>query len=404
MTHRIWMVGARSLTAAQRRIVTLPVSQNHLILGPAGSGKTVLLLHRANHLLNNEQVASHRLRVLVFTNVLESYIRSGSESLGLPESIVQSFYSWVFELARIRRIRFSREGSLANQCRDAMAAVLEYFENNHVSPALDAALVDEGQDLPPEAYRLLAQASSHVTVCADYDQCLYEHSIEPSEALDVLGIADGPVWLPNNLRSLLPVTRLAACFGPQIEMEQRSQSDDDPSVTERIPLLLRCSSYTAQWRRLGAIARQEMGRNTRIGVLVPGNNLVDEAYFHLAKEGVPAQKVVAKSGAQADFDELTPKVLTIFSGKGLSFDTVLIPSVTDEEYRRRAISPEKLLFVGCTRALEWVCLSTLAGHEPGALTKAHELAATGQLIEQEVNDGESSHIRPEPIAEEELPL
>ncbi len=400
------MVGLGSLTAEQHRIIALPARDNQLIVGPAGSGKTVLLLHRANYLLRNLQVAPHLLRVLVYTNVLENYIRSGSESLGLPLSTVQSFYSWVFELARERRIRFARDGTLAKHCRNALSAVLEYFEKNHVSPALEAALVDEGQDLPPEAYRLLARAACHVTVCADYEQCLYEHSTDISDALTILGIRTGPVALTYNLRSAAPITKLAECFlsEPERQRNRVTSQETTLSATVRFPLLLRCSSSGQQWQRVAAILKHEIARNARIGVLLPGNDLVDEAYSQLRKQGLPVEKIVAARTAYADFDELTPKVLTIFSAKGLSFDSVLVPCITEEHYSRRPIPPEKLLFVACSRALDWACLSTVVGQEPKILLRVRELTAAGHLVEQNAEAYTSSTISLEPVPNEEVPL
>ena len=406
MTHRIWMVGSESLTPEQRRIVTLPVRDNQLILGPAGSGKTVLLLHRADYLLRDLHIAPHRLRVLVFTNVLKNYIRSGSQAINLPESIVQSFYSWVFELARERRVRFSREGSLANQCRNVLSAVLEYFQKNHVSPALDVALVDEGQDLPLEAHRLLAMATCHVTVCADYEQRLYEHGTDLPEALAILGIRDGPAALAHNLRSSAAIKQLAASFLTQTERQRYLASEDKNSLptTLRIPLLFRSSSVREQWQRLAAIVRHEIGRNARVGVLLPSNDLVDEAYFHLSKQRVPVQRITTADHGRPDFDELVPKVLTIFSAKGLSFDSVLVPCVTGAHYCRRPTAGDKLLFVACTRALDWVCLGTVVGQEPTILSKAHELTVAGHLIEQEAGAAAGSAIAAEPLVDEEVPL
>jgi hypothetical protein len=41
-----------------------------------------------------------------------------------------------------------------------------------------------------------------------------------------------------------------------------------------------------------------------------------------------------------------------------------------------------MLFVACTRALDWVCLSTVQGRETMELEQLDELVKAGQLVEQ----------------------
>lgn len=406
MTHRVWMVGFESLTEEQRRTAELPSDRHQLVLGPAGSGKTVLLLHRADYFLRKLRVPAYRLRVLVFTTVLKNYVRSGAESIGLPKSTVQSFYSWVFQLARERRIGFPRAGSVAQDCRNALAAVLEHFESHHLSPALDIALVDEGQDLPPEAFRLLLKAACHITVCGDYSQCLYDQSIMASEILSILGINDRPILLSIDLRSTRRIARLAACFLPEPTKGKyllKGQSDES-NLTARIPLLLRCSSIGQQWQRLSDVLRREIGRNARVGVLLPTNELVAETCLHLSKLGIPLERIVAGRSTNVQFDELTPKVLTIFSAKGLSFDSVIIPSITEANFARHSTAPENLLFVACTRALDWVCLSTVTGQEPDCLGRVSDMIEIGEVIEQDAGIDGVPITEREVVPDEDVPL
>jgi hypothetical protein len=85
--------------------------------------------------------------------------------------------------------------------------------------------------------------------------------------------------------------------------------------------------------------------------------------------------------AQANFNDLTPKVLTVFA-KGLSFDTVLVPRNTRPHYSHAVTQRTRLLFVACTRALDWACLSTVEGNEIGELEELAPLVVAGHLTEQ----------------------
>ena len=65
----------------------------------------------------------------------------------------------------------------------------------------------------------------------------------------------------------------------------------------------------------------------------------------------PCEAVTSWNHADADFNELTPKVLTVHSAKGLTFDSVVLPRVTAEDFGWFD-DPRRLLFVASTRALE----------------------------------------------------
>ena len=72
--------------------------QNRVIFGAAGSGKTQILIHRADYLAKTYSVPPERFRVFVFTNVIKEYIKSGTKFLELPEKTVSTFDHWCYLL------------------------------------------------------------------------------------------------------------------------------------------------------------------------------------------------------------------------------------------------------------------------------------------------------------------
>ena len=80
-----WLLPRSDLTPEQLRIVEMSPDQHRVVLGPPGSGKTQVLVHRAAHLNERYKVSPSRFRLFVFTNVVKEYIRSGVQFLGLPE-------------------------------------------------------------------------------------------------------------------------------------------------------------------------------------------------------------------------------------------------------------------------------------------------------------------------------
>jgi superfamily I DNA/RNA helicase len=400
MTRRVWMIGRGLLTEQQEQIVTLPTDRNHLVTGPPGSGKSVLLLHRADEILRNQSVSPSQLRVLVFTHVLRVYMDAGAEALHLPLEIIQSFYSWVFQLADREGLPRSKATRLEDKCKETLETAADYFETQRPEPVFDVVLVDEGQDLPLSAYRLLLKASRHVTVFADSTQKLYLEGANLEDAAAVLGIPNGGFTLAENLRSSVGVARLAAqLLSPaQRDMYLKTQRNRITPGTTRVPLLLRAATFEQEWQRIAEILRHEIASNMRVGILVPDNAMVTCVYRALTAVGLPLQKVMARDPAQADFNDLTPKVLTIFSAKGLSFDTVLVPGITRSHYSHAVTQPTRMLFVACTRALDWVCLSTIEGKEIRELAHLAPLVVAGHLAEQR------GPIRPAAIRGVDLPV
>src|ERR1039458_519549 len=63
------------LTPEQRAIVELRPDRHHLVMGPPGSGKTQVLLHRARWLRETYKIPPEGFCVLVYTNVLTYFLR-----------------------------------------------------------------------------------------------------------------------------------------------------------------------------------------------------------------------------------------------------------------------------------------------------------------------------------------
>lgn len=379
-TQRTWVVGVGSLTPDQRRVVNLDTRSHHLICGPAGSGKTLLALHRAKRLLDGG-TDTGRLRVLVYTKVLRRYIESGSEALGLPEDIVQSFFSWVYSVAKEHRIRPPYAKDFDERFRLALAALLEHFEKERPTPFLDVALVDEGQDLSRDAYRLLTLCARHVTVFADEAQRLYENGVGLAEAEGTLGLSRESANLLRNLRNSQKVAHVAATFLPPAMQDGYLRAGHDVrSGTVRIPAYFRAASEDTEWERLADIVRGEVQRNARVGILLPTNRLVGVTASRLRSFDVHVDTVVAWEAEKATFNDLTPKVMTVHGAKGLSFDSALLPRLSTKAYGRMG-DPAALLFVGAARALDWVYLSTTVGQELPQLEGLGPLVQRGDLVD-----------------------
>lgn len=81
---------------------------------------------------------------------------------------------------------------------------------------------------------------------------------------------------------------------------------------------------------------------------------------------------------ELDFRTTKPKLITYYSAKGLTFDTVLMPMlVSDAAWKKMEPRATKLLFVGITRATRWVYLSSSNSEQLPALLRLLPLAERG---------------------------
>lgn len=249
-----WFVPRSDLSPDQLRAVDLPVREHSIVLGAPGSGKTLVLLHRAKRLIEEEGVPPERLRIFVFTNTLKDYIRSTLALLDIPETCVTTFDYWCREFYTTfvaRRVPFAHHGPDFDAIRTGVLNKLrggtplttlgngrdpraqpeqqtllgdddnrpstspqtefpEFFAEVIGCPLYDAALVDEGQDLTPQAFEILRRVARHVTVCMDSRQQLYEQRCEEPDILQALGLRKCNLTILGAYRCCPYITRLAA--------------------------------------------------------------------------------------------------------------------------------------------------------------------------------------------------
>ena len=355
----IWLTPSDRLTPVQQAAVRAPASAPLVLRGGPGSGKTVVILHRAKQL--RESAPGFRVRVLVYTNVLRDFIRSAVADLGLEEESVLTFDHW----CRLEHERLIGTPPLDDKGfpdflrirRDLLGALRRLKP----PPSLDAALVDEGQDLDDTCYALLRLAAGHVTVAFDSRQAIYRDAAGDDLPRSLGGRA-AEVDLASTYRACPFVVDLACGFIEDPTQREVFRSQAATEQEERqTPLLYRASDDGDERRRLLEILRERLHRNERVGILFPTLRQVQDYAGFLRAEGILAarQPETDRQGRRPtlDFAAGRPVVLTFHSAKGLTFDSVLIPGLSANALRAARGAAGRMLFVAVTRATRWVYMS-----------------------------------------------
>ncbi len=89
-----------------------------------------------------------------------------------------------------------------------------------------------------------------------------------------------------------------------------------------------------------------------------------------------------------DFGNSIPKIVTYFSAKGLTFDSVFLPRLTESTFSwfEDSSLQSRLFFVGIARATQWVYLSTIRGKEFSEMEIIRKAEADGHITVQHTFD------------------
>lgn len=237
-------------SADQEAVRALGTDGRYLVSGPPGTGKSVLAALRAARLERQAKAESGRRGAMLITNyrlLTEHIIRGIGPALsGLDKSaadaigymnrsqIVSTFHSWISKTFwRDVKLEMIKAGLPAhdiptrnNAKRGAERFAQDWTEIGKILANLgidDAPtimnyhlVIDEGQDLPEDFYRLLQQIDANVTVFADENQRLFPNNSTLDVIRDCLGIGrtEGAQELrvSQNFRNTKPVAEFASQF------------------------------------------------------------------------------------------------------------------------------------------------------------------------------------------------
>lgn len=173
--NKSWFRSVRELDDDQKAFIKLPPHGRYSLVGPPGSGKTNLLLLRAEFLAGTGE---KNVLILTYTRALADFIKTGIGAAGLisPKQI-RTFHSWAAEhiFQHLGQRAIKKGTDFDDDARSEMLALVKEANSRLPTPKLYSAIfVDEAQDLTSDELAALLCLSDNVCVCGDARQGIYQ--------------------------------------------------------------------------------------------------------------------------------------------------------------------------------------------------------------------------------------
>ena len=309
--HGTFWIGESQLDGEQAAAVqSMDEADSFLVRGPAGSGKTNILLLRAKWFKLKD---IHEFKILVFTASLKRFVQEGCEGYGIPPQHVSTGMQFFKSLLDEYHIKLELTNDFETDRAMVAGRVQSLVDEKGIRPIYEALLVDECQDYMDTELLVMRKLCDRLILVADSRQSIYKTTHTPT-LLESL-VSDKVITLKYHYRSGLNLCRVAdtilkdsANFAP-VHGECRYDEASQPSSVVSVPsnsLSEQISSIISKLRGQVDLYPDEL-----IGVLFPKREQLDQFTASLA--------VVA-----GDFDTSRIRAETMHSAKGLEFRAVHI--------------------------------------------------------------------------------
>lgn len=358
----------RVLDLQQEQLARSLGEGHRVIHGVAGSGKTLILGYRAEHLA---RVCAKPILVLCYNKALARRLEHWMHVKGVSDKVhIASFHAWCHRQLTVYHVGLPPGDANDPGYWHAMVQRVIEGVDRHLIPAgqYDAVLIDEGHDFRPEWLKLVVRMVDPLTdsllVLYDDAQSIYDTGRRRDFSFRSVGIrAQGRTTiLKVNYRNTREILDFAAGFArkllqaadagddgvPRLAPVSAGRHGDAPRLV-KLPSLRDEAVWLAEqiktahragtpWRDMAVLYRHY----EPVGKTVNG-------VFRMA--GIP---LTWKDSIRFSDRQDTVKLLPFHSSKGLEFPVVAIPGLGREQTGEDAADEEeaRLLYVAMTRATE----------------------------------------------------
>lgn len=351
----------------QQEQLARSLGEGHRVIhGVAGSGKTLILGYRAEHLA---KLCQRPILVLCYNKTLATKLGSMIEAKGLQDKVnVVNFHAWCVRQLNAYHVGTPPQNSNKTHFFDACVERLIQSVDNKLIPSAqyDAVLIDEGHDFKPEWFKLVVQMihpeSNSLLVLYDDAQSIYTGKRKLRFSFSSVGVqAQGRTTiLKLNYRNTAEILSVARAFADDLLSEIDAEDDQAPTLLPMStgrrgpkPLLIKLPSLNEEADYLAERLVEANKTGTAwndIAIICRhysiGNSLIDS----LKRRKIPYESQMGKSHPFNPAHN-SVKLITMHSSKGLEFPMVCIPGLGAGTKAEDDVQDEaRLIYVAMTRA------------------------------------------------------
>ncbi|MEX8501339.1 3'-5' exonuclease [Leptothrix ochracea] len=348
---------------------------HRVIHGVAGSGKTMILIFRAQQLVAAAR-PDYPILVMCFNRALAGHIETLLRRRGVDERVqVRTFHAWCEDIVRTYQLSIPvsrRDERYFEQLTETVGHALQ----TGFVPAGQymALLIDEAHDFEDAWLRMAAKLvdprTNSLLVLYDDAQSIYQKARRQFSFSSVGIQAQGRTSvLRFNYRNTTEILSLAArCAERLLEESAKSEVTDIAAVHPFSagrhgppPVLIEARHEREEvdllTERIAAQQAEGMGLN-EIAVLFRVKYLMRPLEEALRRRGIAVQSMGSQAFRRFDWKTPSVKLVTLHSAKGLEFSHVYVAGLHAMPYGNEDLEEEvRLLYVGMTRATQTLVLS-----------------------------------------------
>lgn len=347
----------------QQEQLARSLGQGHRVIhGVAGSGKTLILGYRAEHLA---KACSRPILVLCYNRLLAQRLEQWMQIKGIADKVhVHTFHAWCRKQLTAYHIETPRNCNDNAFFDEMVDTVIREVDRGMIpSGQYDAVMIDEGHDFRSEWLKLVVQMvnpqTSSLLVLYDDAQSIYDTRKKGKFSFKGVGIqAQGRTTiLKINYRNTREILDFAADFACQLLTQEEADEDGIPRLAPLSagrrgtrPLLVKLPTIHAEADEIAKRLKEANQKGIAwkdMAVLYWDNKDKDEIYRALKEQHI---YVAGKNTISFDKNDTKVKFLTIRNSKGLEFPLVAIMGGRIVEQAKSDVETAKLLYVAMTRA------------------------------------------------------
>lgn len=348
-----WINDAQLDDEQKAAVRQIPLDTSFLLTGPAGSGKTNVLLLRARWL---RAKALSDYRIIVFTSSLREFIRTGAAQYGVSSDAVVTAHQFFRDLLSDYGQKFEATGNFEQDRSMLAGQVNSLITSKNISDIYPALLIDEGQDYTDTELLVFRKLTPRLMIACDTRQSIYRQTVTHEIISSI--VENTVVELKYHYRTGLKICTVADKIlidsknFPSIRDHCKYDEKAKPSSLE----VNECDSFDAQVGLIiSKLSKQvDLYGDALIGVLFP------------KKEQQVAFSAALEYDATISNKE-TIRVNTLHGSKGWEYQAVHIGGC--EALSRMGGVQKRLIYTGILRARTSVNIYH-TGHIPGYLEGA----------------------------------